>query len=69
MIREGQWKLLHPSGFGREQFTGEPQFELYDVSADPEEAKNLVGERPQVVAHLKGAWTTAAFRRCLIHPA
>ncbi len=50
MIRDQRWKLLHASGFGREQFEGDPQFELYDMANDPTESKNLVAEKPDVVA-------------------
>jgi arylsulfatase/arylsulfatase A len=52
MIRDGEWKLLHASGFGRESFSGEPHFELYKVAADPGESKNLAGAEPEVVARL-----------------
>ena len=53
MIRDGDWKLLHASGFGRESFPGEPKFELYNLKSDPRESKNLVGTRPEVLARLK----------------
>jgi arylsulfatase/arylsulfatase A len=56
MIRDQRWKLLHASGFGREQFTGEPAFELYDIQADPLESKNLVAEQPEVLQRLKQAY-------------
>lgn len=56
MIRDQRWKLLHASGFGREQFTGEPVFELYDMQADPKESKNLVTEQPEVFQRLKQAY-------------
>ncbi|NNE93256.1 MAG: arylsulfatase [Verrucomicrobiales bacterium] len=53
MIRQGDWKLLHASGFGVEKFTGEPKFELYNLKADPKENRNLVAEKPEVFAKLK----------------
>ncbi|HEY8503019.1 MAG TPA: arylsulfatase [Gemmataceae bacterium] len=56
MIRDGRWKLLHPSGFGRETFEGEPRFELYDLAEDPGETKNLIAEKPEVAARLKRAY-------------
>ncbi|MHB8971353.1 MAG: arylsulfatase [Pirellulaceae bacterium] len=56
MIRDQQWKLLHASGFGREQFEGEPAFELYDMVNDPTESKNLLAAQPAVVQRLKQAY-------------
>ena len=56
MIRDRQYKLLHPSGFGTESLTGEPKFELYDLLADPGEKQNLIAEKPQVAARLKQAY-------------
>ena len=56
MIRQGKWKMVHPSGFGREEFKGEPHFELYDVVADPEESQNLATARPEIVQQLKSAY-------------
>ncbi len=53
MLRDGDWKLLHASGFGKERFDGEPKFELYNLQDDPEERKNLASERPEVLARLK----------------
>jgi arylsulfatase A-like enzyme len=56
MIRDERWKLLHASGFGREQFEGEPRFELYDMANDPLEANNLAATHPDIVARLKQAY-------------
>lgn len=52
LIRKGDYKLVHPSGFGKESFAGEPQFELYNVNSDPGETKNLVNEKPELVKEL-----------------
>ncbi len=56
MIRDNRWKLLHPSGFGRERFAGPPKFELYDLLADPGETRNLVAEHPAELQRLKQAY-------------
>jgi hypothetical protein len=56
MIRDEKWKLVHPSGFGRESFEGPPKFELYDLQSDPRELKNLVDEKPQMTQRLKRAY-------------
>ncbi len=53
MIRQGDWKLLHASGFGIDNFEGEPKFELYNLKADPTEQINVAGENPEVFARLK----------------
>lgn len=53
MLRDGDWKLLHASGFGREAFQGEPEFELYNLKEDPKEETNLVSKHPEVLARLK----------------
>jgi arylsulfatase A-like enzyme len=42
--RDGRWKLVETSG--------EAIF-LFDVEADPEESRNLAGERPDQVARLR----------------
>ncbi len=56
MIRNNRWKLLQASGFGAENFSGEPRFELYDLLADPFEMSNVSGSNPDVVNNLKNAY-------------
>jgi arylsulfatase/arylsulfatase A len=56
MIRDQRWKLVHPSGFGRERFDGEPAFELYDLVQDPWESQNLIAEHPAVAQRLRQAY-------------
>lgn len=58
MLRDGDWKLLHASGFGKESFAGEPAFELYDLKNDPEEQTNLAAKRPEVLTRLKKDYET-----------
>lgn len=44
-VRDGQWKLHHPN-----RKNGD--FELYDLSADPAESRNLAPQHPEVVKRL-----------------
>ena len=48
------WKLVHPSGFGREKYEGEPKLELYDLAKDPFQRKNLAQSHPGPFERLKG---------------
>lgn len=48
-----RWKLVHPSGFGREQLPGPPKFTLYDLLADPRERNNLADTHPEIMNDLK----------------
>ena len=56
MIRDGDWKLLHASGFGLPKFEGEPKFELYNLKDDPGEKTNLVEQKPAIFAKLKSSY-------------
>jgi arylsulfatase A-like enzyme len=55
-IHEHPWKLVHPSGFGKESFTGEPKLQLYNLSDDPRQKNDLTSRHPDVVARLKTAY-------------
>jgi len=52
-LHEEPWKLVHPTGFGKESFAGEPKLELYDLSRDPRQQNNLAAQRPKVFQRLK----------------
>lgn len=51
--RTQRWKLLNASGFGNETLKGEPKFELYDMTWDPLEEKDLAREKPEVVEAMR----------------
>lgn len=55
-LHEDAWKLVHPSGFGKESFDGEPKLELYDLSADPGQQHDLAVEKPEIVTRLRRAY-------------
>lgn len=52
-LHEHPWKLVHPSGFGKEEFTGQPQLELYNLEDDPRQQKNLAEKKPEIFERLK----------------
>lgn len=52
MIRNQEWKLLHASGFGRESFEGSPELELYRLSQDPLELRDVAAEQPAVLQEM-----------------
>ena len=52
-IREGQWKLRHPTR------KNDGEVELYDIVADPAETKNVAAQHPDIVKKLSAkvaAW-------------
>ena len=53
MTRDQRWKLVHPSGFGRQRMEGPVKFELYDLENDPGETNNLAEKEPAILARLK----------------
>ncbi len=52
-LHEDPWKLVHPTGFGKESFSGRPQLQLYDLSKDPRQQNDLAATHPEVVNRLK----------------
>jgi len=52
-LHNGPWKLVHPSGFGKEGINGEVKLELYNLNQDPQQKNDLATNRPEVFARLK----------------
>ena len=52
----GPWKLVHPSGFGREQIEGDVKLELYNLKSDPRQTKDLAVENPRKLSELRDAY-------------
>jgi arylsulfatase A-like enzyme len=51
------WKLVQPVGRGGEAYSPETaRFELYNLSADPNETTDLAAEKPETVARLKAEY-------------
>ncbi|TWT53451.1 Arylsulfatase [Rubripirellula amarantea] len=55
-LHENSWKLVHPSGFGKESFEGECKYQLYDLSLDPKQQRDLASQHPNVVKRLANAY-------------
>jgi arylsulfatase/arylsulfatase A len=71
MVRDGDWKLIHPSGFTHQSFEGEPVLQLYDLGNDPGEQNDLAGMRPRQVDRLKSlydAWYEDVMSNILSNP-
>ena len=58
MARNQRWKLVHHSGFGRQNFEGDPNFELFDMENDPFEMNNLADQHPDTLNMLLTAYDT-----------
>ena len=52
-LHEEPWKLVHPSGFGNESFSGPPQLQLYNLNKDPRQQNDVSAEHPDVFKRLK----------------
>ncbi len=52
-VRTQDWKLVRDTGFGSETIKDEKPFELYRVSEDEGESKNLASEEPEKLAEMK----------------
>jgi hypothetical protein len=55
-VRTQQWKLVHPTGFLNETPSQAVPFELYDMSSDPKEQRNLAELRLDVYRRLYDAY-------------
>jgi arylsulfatase A-like enzyme len=55
-LHQPPWKLVHPSGFGRERFEGEPKLQLYNLREDPRQQKDVAAEQPETFKRLKEAY-------------
>ncbi|MEL6894884.1 MAG: arylsulfatase [Planctomycetota bacterium] len=55
-LHETPWKLVHPSGFGKQEFTGEPKLQLYNLREDPGQTTDLAQQQPQVLRRLTRAY-------------
>ena len=52
-IHEHPWKLVHPSGFGKESFLGDAKYQLYNLNKDPRQKNDIANENAEVFQRLK----------------
>ncbi len=55
-VRNQKWKLVHPTGFGKQQMPTNVPYELYDMTNDQGETNNLALAKPQVATNMKAAY-------------
>lgn len=55
-IHEDPWKLVHPSGFGKETIDRPINLELYNLRTDPRQQHDVTTEFPEVAVRLKAAY-------------
>lgn len=55
MLRKGNWKLLNPSD-PQQSRKPSSDYELYDLSIDPEESKNLASKNPKLLKQLLASY-------------
>jgi len=55
-LHEHPWKLVHPSGFGKEHFDGKPEIQLYNLSSDPRQQHDVAIQNPEVLRRLKAGY-------------
>ncbi len=53
---QGEWKLLHSSTAGKDQFEGEPKFELFNLRDDLAETTNVAKQHPEILETLKAEY-------------
>ncbi len=57
-VRRGRWKLVQARGARQEPLPDDWRFELFDLSADPGETRDLAAEHPEVVLQLTQDYET-----------
>ncbi|MEQ8764850.1 MAG: arylsulfatase [Planctomycetota bacterium] len=55
-VRSQDWKLVHPTGFGRDDFEGPVKWQLYRVAKDPFELADVAQDHPEKVMELAAAY-------------
>lgn len=55
-VRSQEWKLVHPTGFGRQEMPQGVPLELYRIMEDPAEKTDLSKEHPDQLATMRRAY-------------
>ncbi|HEY8514410.1 MAG TPA: sulfatase [Candidatus Binatia bacterium] len=57
-VRKGAWKLVHLRAAGDRAWLGRKELELYDLSRDPKEERDVRAEHPEIAAELETTLAT-----------
>lgn len=68
MVRKGDWKLVTPGSPYLGSVIRDAEFELFDLSRDPGETRNLADEEKDKFAEMLGIWRTTRRQLGIIVP-
>lgn len=55
-VRSQEWKLVHPTKFGKSEMAANIPFELYRIMEDVDESNNLAAKHPEQVKKMRAAY-------------
>ncbi len=54
--RSQRWKIVQPLGKGTDPMPADAEFELYDMTADPGETRDLADEHPEILEEMRSGY-------------